>query len=145
MSDSSDSLHLGPARQAISRGIVALIKEYIGRGPTNARAYIEDDMVTVLLQETMTKVERTLTDAGSGEVVSTMREQFDGVMCGEAVTLVERETGRPVEAFITGHAIEPDYSVFCFVLGPEEGKEEDGAPCDSPALGKSSEEPLTAA
>jgi uncharacterized protein YbcI len=144
MSDSSNSVHLGPARQTISRGIVALIKENTGRGPTNARAYIEDDMVTVLLQETLTKVERTLTEAGSGEVVSTMREQFDGVMCADAVSIVERATGRPVEAFVSGHAIEPDYSVFCFVLAPEEGKEEEAAPCDSPGLGKS-EEPLTTA
>ena len=53
----------GSAKQAIARGVVALFKEHIGRGPTTSRAYINDDLVTVLLRETLTDVERTLDDA----------------------------------------------------------------------------------
>lgn len=130
--------------------MVALIKGYVGRGPTSSRAYVEEEMITVLLSGTLTKVEKTLTESGSGDVVSTMRDNFDTVLCAEAVALVERESGRSVKAFITGHAIEPDFSVFSFVLDSapavdeREEEQEDPSPCDSPGLGPSEAEPVSA-
>jgi uncharacterized protein YbcI len=129
----------GPARQAISRGVVALTKKYVGRGPTNARAYVEDDLVTVLLHETLTTVEKTLAEAGSGDVVTTMREDFDSAMCAEAIELVEQEMGRKVEAMMTGHSIETDHSVLCFVLAPPAA--DPASPCDDPGLGGTNREP----
>lgn len=103
--------------KAIPRGIVSLIKANVGRGPTGARAYMEDDMVTVLLSGTLTTAERSLAESGSSDIVATMRDHFDQTMCDDAVALVERETGRPVSAFMSGHCVDPDHSVFCFVLG----------------------------
>ena len=123
----------GSARQAIARGIVALTKEYVGRGPTTARAYIEEDLVTVLLHETLTPVEKTLTHAGSGDVVSAMRDDFSDAMCADAVALIESVTGQKVEAFMTGHSIDADYSVLTFVLTATKTTQDD--PCDDPGLG----------
>ncbi len=129
----SPTPQLRAAKQSISRGIVALMKQYVGRGPTTARTFFEEDLVTVLLHETLTTVEKTLAEAGSGEVVSSMRENFDSAMCDEAISLVERETDRDVEALLTGHSVDSDYSVLCFVLAPETADPD--APCDDPALG----------
>lgn len=144
MSVSPTPVHPGPAKQAIARAIVTLIKRHVGRGPTNARAYIEDDMVTVLLSETLTTVERTLADAGSGDVVSTMRDNFDSAMCAEAIRIVETETGREVEAFMSGHAIDAEYSVFCFVLAAIAEDESGDSPCNDPGIGASDSRPAAA-
>ena len=56
------------ARRAISRRVVALLKEYVGRGPTNARTIMGGDLVVVLLADTLTKGERVL--AGQDQVLS---------------------------------------------------------------------------
>src|SRR5688572_22409154 len=119
-------------RQSIARGIVALVKQYSGRGPTKARAYVEEHLVTVLLYETLTTLERTLSDSGNGEVASNVRETFDRAICAEAIALIESETNREVEAFMTGHAIDSDHSVLCFVLTSEPSEP---SPCEDPGLG----------
>jgi uncharacterized protein YbcI len=109
----------GSAKQAIARGVVALFKEHIGRGPTTSRAYINDDLVTVLLRETLTDVERTLRDHGEKGTVLDMRHSFSQALCEDAVALVEAETGQRVTAFVDGHSVDNDCAVMCFVLGRE--------------------------
>jgi uncharacterized protein YbcI len=42
---------------AISRAIVKLLPEYTGRGPTKARTTIRDNVVVVMLEQTLTKGE----------------------------------------------------------------------------------------
>lgn len=36
------------------------MSEYTGRGPTKARTYVNEDLVSVLLRDTLTKGERSL-------------------------------------------------------------------------------------
>jgi len=43
----------------ISTGIVRVVREYTGRGPTRERTPIDHDMVTVLMGDTLTHGERT--------------------------------------------------------------------------------------
>ena len=106
----------GSARQAIARGIVAIHKQHIGRGPTHARAYVNDDLVTVLLSETLTSVELTLRDRGEGATVTDMRHSYQDALRDDAIRLVEAETGREVTACVEGHSIDSDHAVLCFVL-----------------------------
>jgi len=56
---------------AISDGIVALMKEYYGRGPTRAKTYYEDDLVVCLLRGGFSRVEQTLLEGGRGSAVVT--------------------------------------------------------------------------
>ncbi len=61
----------GNGRSAmISTSTVQLLHEYTGRGPTQAKTLINDDLVTVLLADTLTKGERTLVDNGRGPTAS---------------------------------------------------------------------------
>ena len=48
----------------ISTATVQLLHEYTGRGPTKAKTVINDDLVTVLLADTLTKGERKLVETG---------------------------------------------------------------------------------
>ena len=46
---------------AISRAVVALLGEYTGRGPTKARTYINEDLIVVVLYDTLTTEEPSRT------------------------------------------------------------------------------------
>jgi uncharacterized protein YbcI len=103
----------------ISRGFTALYKDSVGRGPTDVRTYIADDMVTVLLTGTLTKVERTL--AGNSRPISVegMRREFQSAISERAKDLVETATGARVVAFMSDHSIEPDYAIEVLLLDSE--------------------------
>jgi uncharacterized protein YbcI len=102
----------------ISRAMVALFKQSTGRGPNRARTYIEDSLIVTVLYDTMTKAERTLKDEDQEDTVRSLRRVFQGTFREEAVEIVERLTGRKVVAFLSDHAVEPDYAIEAFVLEP---------------------------
>lgn len=107
----------------IARDMVALMKKYVGRGPTYARAHIHDDLVVVLLHDTMTKAEETLKDENHEDVVRELRHLFQGAFRPEAIALVERAVGRRVIAFLSDHAVDPDWALEAFVLETESGSD----------------------
>ena len=110
----------GSLSRDLARAMVALYKEYVGRGPTQARAYVEDDLITIVLQDTMTTAEQTLADEEEEDLVRGVRRVLQGKFREDAVEIVERLTGRKVKAFLSDHAIEPDVGVEVFVLEPAE-------------------------
>ncbi len=59
----------GALYTAISNAIVALLREYTGRGPTKARTTIRDNIVLVMLEQTLTKGEQSLVSKGRTEQV----------------------------------------------------------------------------
>ncbi len=118
------------ARRRISRGIVGIYKAQFGRGPNTARTYINDDVVTIVLHDILTHVERTLVGRGQADVVSRMRDGFQNAICEEATRLIEAETGRRVKVFMSAHSIEADYAIECFVLEPPGVPETESSPCD---------------
>ena len=50
----------GEVLTAISDGMVGLLKEFYGRGPTRTKSYYEDDLVVCLLRGGFSRVEQTL-------------------------------------------------------------------------------------
>ena len=109
----------GALYSAISNAIVGVVHEYTGRGPTRARTSIRDDVVVVVLQETMLKAERSLVEDNKGELVAQMRRSFQQTMRSDMSEAVAQLTGREVIAFMSDSHLEPDYSVEVFVLAPE--------------------------
>lgn len=109
----------GSRAAAISNLVVRLMSEYTGRGPTRARTYIQDDLVAVLLAETLTKGERSLVGAGQGDRILSMRKAFQNVMRDDLVAGVEEITGRRVIAFFSDNHLEPDMALEAFVLAPQ--------------------------
>ena len=102
----------------IANLVVQLFHEYTGRGPTHARAYLTDDLVTVVLKETLTKAERSLVDDGLREEVLRMRLAFQMTMRDDMVRGVTAILGREVDAFLSANHVEPDIAVETFLLGP---------------------------
>jgi uncharacterized protein YbcI len=54
----------GDVLTAISDGMVALLKEYYGRGPTRAKSYYEDDLVVCVLRGGFSRVEERCSRVG---------------------------------------------------------------------------------
>jgi uncharacterized protein YbcI len=111
-----DQLEGGQLSAAISNRVVQLMSEYTGRGPTRARTFINDGLVVCLLQETLTKGERTLAERDQSELVLETRRTFQRTMRGEASAAIEELTGRRVTAFMSDNHIEPDVAVEVFLL-----------------------------
>ncbi len=104
----------------ISTATVRLLHEYTGRGPTKAKTLIHDDVVTVLLADTLTKGERTLVENGHFDRVIQLRHQYQLIMRDDLVAIVERQLDRKVVAFMSQNHIDPDLAVEVFVLEPAE-------------------------
>ncbi len=72
--DGATSLEGGQLDAAISNGLVQLLSEYTGRGPTRARTYLNGSMVVCVLRDTLTKGERVAVEilmfGGEPEAVS---------------------------------------------------------------------------
>src|SRR5215204_2848723 len=87
---------VGALASSISNAVVRLISEYTGRGPTKARTHLHEDLVTVVLQDTLTKGERSLVRDGEHQLVLTMRKAYQSTMRDDLVEAVESLTGRRV-------------------------------------------------
>jgi uncharacterized protein YbcI len=101
----------------IADGTVRILREYTGRGANRARAVFSDDLVAVVLYDSLTKGEQTLVDHGHADDVLGIRRTFQLTMEAELSTLVERVTGRRVLAFMSSNHVDPDVSVESFILG----------------------------
>ena len=103
---------------AISDGMVSLLKEFYGRGPTRTKTYYEDDLVVCLLRGGFSRVEQTLLEGGRGASVIQQRMDFQDVMRHQFEAVIEAATGRPVIGFMSGNQQDPDLMCEVFILGP---------------------------
>jgi uncharacterized protein YbcI len=124
----------GILSSAISNATVRLLSEYTGRGPTKARTYITGDLISVVLQDTLTKGERSLVRNGETDLVLQTRKAHQKTMKEALVASVEEITGRTVLAFLSDNHVDPDYAVEAFVLEPLPDRGAGGEP-DAEATG----------
>ena len=108
----------GSKAAAISNHVVRTMSDYTGRGPTRARTHISDDVITVVLQDTLTKGERSLVGDGLDQLVLGMRKAFQTTMRADLVAGIEAILGRKVAAFMSDNHIDPDFAVEIFVMMP---------------------------
>lgn len=117
-SSSVSTVAHGDILTAISDGMVALLKEFYGRGPTQTKSYYEDDLVVCVMRGGFTRVEQTLLDNGRGEAVIQQRMEFQEVMGDRFRAVIERATGRRVIGFMSGNQQDPDLMCEVFILDP---------------------------
>jgi uncharacterized protein YbcI len=107
----------GEQLAAVTNGIVKLFRDYYGRGPTKAKSYILDDRIVVcVLEDTMTRVEKTLTDNGHGDKVRDVRLVFQEAMAHEFKQCVRDNMHREVVAYHSQLTLDPDLGFEFFVL-----------------------------
>ncbi len=105
------SLHV-----AISNAIVGFLRDYTGRGPMKARTSIRDNVVLVMLEQTLTKGEQVLVRNGRGERVLALRHEYQEAMREESSAKVAELTGRNVIAFMSANHVDPDLAAEVYVL-----------------------------
>jgi uncharacterized protein YbcI len=118
----------GDVLTAISDGLVALLKEFYGRGPTRAKSYYEDDLVVCVLRGGFSRVEQTLLEGGRGSIVIQQRMEFQDLMRERFEAVIERATGRRVISFMSGNHQHPDMMCEVFVLAPTDLVDHDEIP-----------------
>lgn len=92
-----------------------------GRGPTKARTvWLGPDMVGVLLEDTLTAVERNMVRLGDHQRLRDMRTFLQYAAVPEFCGPIERITGRKVRSFLSGvDTVVEGFAVELFVLHPE--------------------------
>jgi uncharacterized protein YbcI len=106
-----DPTATGPSGLAVANHVVRLFSEYTGRGATKARTTFSQDLVTVVVHDTLGKGEHTLVRDGRSALVLEMRRAYQEI------------TGRDVLAFLSANHVDPDVAVESFVLVPIEDDE----------------------
>jgi uncharacterized protein YbcI len=108
----------GDVLTAISDGMVALLKEFYGHGPTRTKSYYADDLVVCVLRGGFSRVEQTLLAGGRGPAVIQQRMEFQEVMVDRFTAVIEAATGRRVIGFMSGNQQHPDMMCEVFILAP---------------------------
>jgi uncharacterized protein YbcI len=108
----------------ISNAMVQLYRRQFGRGPSSARTlWAGPDVLTCILEDTLTPAERHLVELGEHERLREARMFFQYATVREFCQPVEDVTGRTVRAFHSSIDTKADgMSLETFILYPE-GKE----------------------
>ena len=116
----------GQVGAAISNAVVSVMHDYTGRGPTQARTLVGDDIVIVVVHDSLTTAERHLVEDGERRSVLDMRVSLQRTMRGALTEAVEGLSGRTVSAFMSANHIEPDLACEVFMLEAQTAPSADG-------------------
>jgi uncharacterized protein YbcI len=113
----------GALRSAISQAIVSIHAERYGKGATQAKTYVWDNLVVCVLRDVLTTAERTLVEAGRTDAVRDVRSTFQASMEQTFRSEIERLTGRGVQSFMSQVDPVGELAVQVFLLEPAGGDE----------------------
>jgi uncharacterized protein YbcI len=123
----------GDVLSAISDGMVALLKDFYGHGPSRTKSYYADDLVVCVLRGGFSRVEQTLLAGGRGAAVIQQRIEFQELMRERFEEVIENATGRRVIGFMSGNQQHPDMMCEVFILAPTDLIDFDELPAEHSA------------
>lgn len=122
----------------ISREMVKAMKDYYGRGPVQAKSYLVDDLLFVVMRGGATKLEQTMLEAGEEDTVRSFRQRFENVMAERLIGRIEELTQRKVLTYQSQVLFDPHMVVEIFVFDEpiqEEARRETAEALMGPADG----------
>ena len=111
----------GSVRAALANAMVGMKKQYYGRGPTAAKAWMLDDYIFVAMEGGLTRNEETLLADGKEDLVRRYRLSFQETMSEVTIAAVEELTGRKVLTYHSQIMFHPTRAFEIFVLEPAPG------------------------
>jgi uncharacterized protein YbcI len=108
----------GTLRMALANAMVGMKKQFYGRGPTAAKAWILDDYVFVAMEGGLTRNEETLLADGKADVVRSYRLAFQETVGTTVMTAVQELVGRRVLTYHSQIVFDPPRTFEIFVLEP---------------------------
>jgi len=108
----------GSLRMALANAMVGMYKQFYGRGPTAAKAWILDDYVFVAMEGGLTRNEETLLADGKADLVRSYRLSFQETVGETVMGAVEELVGRRVLTYHSQIVFDPARTFEIFVLEP---------------------------
>jgi uncharacterized protein YbcI len=109
----------GSVRTALANAMVGMKKQFYGRGPTAAKAWILDDYVFVAMEGGLTRNEETLLADGKDDVVRGYRLSFQESVADVVMDAVAEILGRRVLTYHSQIVFHPPRTFEIFVLEPQ--------------------------
>lgn len=107
----------GQVEAAITETVTKFEREYLGRGPQEARTFLVNNLVVVQLQGILSPAERQLSHENGGvELIKQMRTRLIESSSDEICQLVADETGAVVVSMHTDISARTGERVFVFSL-----------------------------
>jgi uncharacterized protein YbcI len=100
----------------LSDEMVHAKKQFFGKGPEQAKSYMLDDMLIVVMRGGLTTAEQTMLKFGRPALVRQFRQLFEDEMTEHLTSLVEQTTGRRVVNYQSQVMFDPDIIVEMFVF-----------------------------
>jgi uncharacterized protein YbcI len=101
----------------ISNAIGSLHLDFFGCDPTRSRAYLEGDLLVVILEGALSEGEKLLEARGRGQTVVDTRLAMQAVIEAHWTSAVELLLQRPVTAFMSATNPGSDTQAEIFLLG----------------------------
>src|ERR1700755_1283959 len=106
----------GPVRTALANAMVAMKKQFYGRGPEAAKAWILDDYVFVAMEGGLTRNEETLLGDGKDDLGRAYRLAFQDTMSVATMGAVAELTGREVLTYHSQIVFDPPRTLAIILL-----------------------------
>ena len=100
----------------ISNEFVMMQKQYWGLGPVQAKSYMMDDLLLIVMRGGMTRAELTMLDFGRPDLVRNFRQSFENEMTKNLTDKIERLTGRKVLTYQSQILFDPHVVAELFVF-----------------------------
>jgi uncharacterized protein YbcI len=104
----------------LATAIVQRYRERFGRGPTEAKAFIQEDFALVILGSAQTEVERSLVAGGELDSVEFLRRRVRLMAAEQFCAATEEVLGRKVKAMLGDHSATENVTVLVFLLEPQD-------------------------
>jgi uncharacterized protein YbcI len=111
----------GDVLARLSDEMVNAKKRFFGKGPDQAKSYMVDDLLIVVMRGGLTTAEQTMLRFGQEDMVRKFRQLFENEMTVELTTRVEETTGRKVVNYQSQIMFDPDIVVEMFVFEDHSG------------------------
>lgn len=98
----------------LSDEMVRAKKQFFGKGPEQAKSYMLDDLLIVVMRGGLTTAEQTMLRFGRQNLVREFRQLFENDMTKVLTGLVEQTTGRTVVNYQSQIMFDPDIIVEMF-------------------------------
>ena len=121
----------------ISNEMVRAQKEYFGRGPDQAKSYILDDFLLIVMRGGMLPVERTMLDAGKEDVVRQYRQDYENAMTETLIGKMQELTGRTIVTYQSQVLFDPEIVIEIFFFDQSGSNEQIKATADAQLAGES--------
>ena len=109
----------GALNAALANELGKLIADFTGRGAQRSRAFVHQDVVVCLFEDTASNAEKNLVASGRSDLVRLSRNALQDAMAPQLIAAVERLTERTVRSFLSGGDTSGGSSIEAFMLEPE--------------------------